>query len=216
MRSTKKEPELAVGWPISRVDNCLARADTDGLVSFVRSRYRDRFFGPISTIRTKDKRGNGFAMMALCSLLVETLHCYRAGLPTTFGGDYSTLDAMSPPAEYAVPKAERLKRGHEAFERFFQLAQNKTHFLDVDGKTFCSVIRNGLLHQAQTKQGWRIRTGEKVMWNPADKILDRNKFALALEAAFEAYLTELRIASWSDDIWLKARRKIWWLIQMSR
>jgi hypothetical protein len=80
-------------------------------------------------------------------------------------------------------------------------------------KVFYSAIRNGLLHQAQTKQGWRIRSGESQLWNETDKIVDRTRFSNALKQAFENYLEELRTAAWDDDLWLKARRKIWWLIQ---
>lgn len=36
-----------------------------------------------------------------------------------------------------------------------------------------------------------------------------------VKKAFEKYVEGLRTAAWDDDIWLKARRKIWWLIQLS-
>lgn len=48
------------------------------------------------------------------------------------------------------------------------------------------------------------------------KFVDRTKFANALDVAFDKYVEELKAAAWDDDIWLKARPKIWWLIQMSR
>jgi hypothetical protein len=92
---------------------------------------------------------------------------------------------------------------------------HKTLFPGVDGGVLYSAIRNGLLHQAQTKQGWRIRSGEPQIWNEADKIVDRTMFAKALKAAFRKYVEELKAASWDDDLWLKSRRKIWWLIQLS-
>jgi hypothetical protein len=45
--------------------------------------------------------------------------------------------------------------------------------------------------------------------------VDRTRFANSLEEAFEKYVEELRIAAWDDDLWVKARRKIWWLIKLS-
>jgi hypothetical protein len=90
-----------------------------------------------------------------------------------------------------------------------------THPLRVDGTTFYQAIRNGLLHQAQTKEGWRIRTEQPALWNHTDRIIDRNKFADALTAAFGKYTEELGAAKWDDLVWLRARRKLWWLLKFS-
>jgi len=71
----QKEPELATGWPISKVEECLAAADKESLLQFVVRRYEERFLKPIRTLGSapRNYRGYGFAIMALCSLLVESL-----------------------------------------------------------------------------------------------------------------------------------------------
>ncbi|MGE5113687.1 MAG: hypothetical protein ACM3JB_22720 [Acidobacteriaceae bacterium] len=210
------EPELAGGWSISRVRLALDCADKVSLTTFLAKRYEERFFEPIQRLRLSPGHyhGYGFAIMALCSLLVESLQCYRDGLPTTHDGEYRGLASFSPPAEYDVPAAER-KNGLEAFKRFFAVPQNRNLFPDVDGEVFYRAIRNGILHQAQTKNGWRIRTGQAKLWNSVEKVLDRDKFADATASAFKKYIEELEAADWNDQIWTKARRKIWWLIQLS-
>jgi hypothetical protein len=85
----------------------------------------------------------------------------------------------------------------------------------MDGSEFYHSIRNGLLHQAQTKRGWTIRIGQKKLCDPTNKIIDRDQFAGRLEAAFKSYLRELRRNDWTSDIWQEAERKIWWLVRLS-
>jgi hypothetical protein len=213
--STTSEPELAKGWSINRIQDCLQADDKRSLILFLDQRYEERFLEPIRTLRTSPRHmhGYGFAIMALCSLLIETLQCYRE-LPTTNGGEYAGLAAFNPPPQYDIPQLEK-KNGRKAFEDFFSIVSHQTLFSDVDGATFYGAIRNGLLHQAQTKQGWRIRTGQTLLWNAKDKIVDRNKFADALTCAFRQYINDLNQAEWDSDIWHKARRKIWWLVRLS-
>jgi hypothetical protein len=208
------EPELANGWPTSRVENCLGSADATGLISFLKKRHEERFFKPIKTLRSapKQHQGFGFAIMALCSLLIETFQCYREGLPTTDGGELKRLADFAPPSEYAIPRS---KSGEQVFVDFFAMAKTDHLFTDVDGATFYRAIRNGLLHQAQTKQGWRIRRFQSKLWDSDVHIIDRDKFVDDLIAAFDVYLGDLRLAGWDDDLWKMARRKIWWLIKLS-
>jgi fido (protein-threonine AMPylation protein) len=153
--------------------------------------------------------------MALCSLLIESLQCYRYGLPTTHKPEYARLlTDFTPAHDYRIDPAEH-RSGLKTFEDFFARDIHRALFPDVDGKVFYFAIRNGLLHQAQTKDGWRIRSNEPQLWNEATKVVDRTRFANSLEEAFEKYVEELRIAAWDDDLWVKARRKIWWLIKLS-
>lgn len=196
---------------------CLDSAEKDSLLQFIDERYQERFFDPITKLMDSHGQlhGFGFAIMALCSLLIESLQCYRYGLPTTHDGEYAALSRLfTPPIEYQIQPNER-RNGKTAFIDFFSSDAHRTLFPNVDGVVFYNAIRNGLLHQAQTKQGWRIRSDQPQVWNASDKIVDRTKFADALKSAFEKYVEELRAAAWDDDLWLKARRKILWLIQLS-
>jgi hypothetical protein len=171
---------------------------------------------PIKTLRAAQNpaRGYGFSIMALCSLLIESLQSYRYGLPTTNRGEFARLAAFNPPPEYDVPEHER-KSGIDVFVDFFSFPAHQILFDGVDGRTFYQAIRNGLLHQAQTKDGWRIRTGQPTLWNDADRIIDRNKFADAMATAFDKYTIELATAKWDELVWLRARRKLWWLLRFS-
>lgn len=211
----KHDPRLARGWPASKVQKCLDNQKKDELVRFLKARFKERFFRPIDCLKEApgNLQGYGFAMMALCSLLVESIQSFRDGLPSTYRRELSKLGQYNPPKQYEVPKIDWPKNGADVFKRFFSTYRGL--FTDVDGGEFYRSIRNGLLHQAQTKNGWSLRTGQKKLWNPAKKIVDRDRFAESLEDTLKSYLKELEHAGWNSPVWQKAARKTWWLIRLS-
>src|SRR6266851_7053282 len=90
--------ELARGWTVDEVRGSLnnegSRMD---LIDFVRARYNERFFGSIHLLvkePTAEQR-HGFAIMALCCLLVETMESYRRGLPSTNARELEKLNKAS-------------------------------------------------------------------------------------------------------------------------
>lgn len=209
----KRDPYLASHWRASRVRSSLRSKRKKDLINFLRARYEERFFEPIRYLRNAGNlQGYGIAMMSLCSLLVESIQCLRDGLPSTNGGELKRLAALTPPKKYDVPSAE-WKNGETAFKDFF--ADYSALFPDIDGEEFYRNVRNGLLHQAQTKNGWIIRVDQVKLFDPARKIINRNFFVTSLENAFKEYLDELRRNTRESVVWKKARRKIWWLIRLS-
>lgn len=191
----------------------LRTKDSTGLIEFIEQRHRERFFEPIQQLRTSkaNAQGYGFAMMALCSLLVETIQSYRDGLPTTNPGELGRLrNLRGVPTAYQLPAKLRVN-GAAAFRRFFQ--HFRRDFDGIGGIRFDKNVRNGLLHQAQTKRGWKIGTGKPSLY--AGKTIDRNIFASRLDQAFSSYLAELRSRKWDTAVWRNARRKTWWLIRLS-
>lgn len=208
------DPKLASRWPASRVRRCLRRKLKKDLIGFLHDRYQERFFRPIRRLRKAEgnSQGYGIAVMSLCSLLVESIHCCRLGLPSTNAGELRSLRRCQVPKGYAVPKSEE-RSGPAVFCDFF--TQYSSLFPDIDGAEFYRNVRNGLLHQAQTKDGWVIRVKQRKLCDFGRRVIDRNLFADALESAFQSYLAELRANDWKSDIWEKTRRKVWWLIRLS-
>lgn len=209
----KRDLLLASGWCTSRVRRCLRTQDGSGLIEFIRQRHTERFFEPIQLLGSaaKNDQGYGFAMMALCSLLVETIQSYRDGLPTTYGGELKRLKNLkSVPKTYQIPAGLQVN-GKKAFRRFFR--SFRTEFDGLSGAQFYQNVRNGLLHQAQTKGGWKI--GKRKASLCLAKTIDRDIFATRLKVAFDKYLSELDNSDWDSNLWKHARRKIWWLIRLS-
>jgi hypothetical protein len=173
----KNEIRLASNWPISRVRTCFRRKDKGSLIQFIRERHRERFFDPISRLKSApgNVQGYGFAIMAICALLVETIESYKEGLPTTFGSDLDNLRAKARvPARYQIPPA-LTAGGGRTFKRFFRAYNPR--FPKLTGYQFYQNIRNGLLHQAQTKRKWTLRKWGPISCDVSKKIIYRDKFA---------------------------------------
>lgn len=211
----KRDPYLAATWRASKVRSCLRRKDKDGLVRFLRERHQERFFQPLIHLKSApgNMQGYGFAMMAVCALLVETIQSYRDGLPTTYAPELRKLRNRSgvPPA-YKIPPTLQVN-GKETFQRFFRAYTH--NFGGLSGARFYRNIRNGLLHQGQTKAGWTIWKRGFRVWDAKQKKIFRDDFAEALETSFEGYLAVLQKRKWKSRLWTNAARKIWWLIRLS-
>jgi len=215
VKATNSDSDLAIGWPASKVATALESAEKALLVQFLKRRYEDRFIHPIQTLRSAPKNSHGcaFAVMALCSMLIETMQCYRQGFPTTHQPEFDQLKkSINVPQEYYLAEVEA---GLQVFKDFFSLPAHRVLFCGVDGEIFYKDLRNGIVHQGQTKGGWKIEKGQTQLWNDQERIVDPDQFASALESAFNRYIDELSKAKWEDKVWKRARRKIWWLTRSS-
>lgn len=210
-----QDSEFASGWRRRKILKCLKNKRTLELVCFIEARHRERFFRPIKELNSAsgNLQGYGFGSMAICCLLIETIQSYRDGLPTTDGRELSRLrNLKQTPSRYVLP-ANLKVRGQKTFERFFH--HYHSLFPGISAVSFYKNVRCGLLHQGQTKHRWTVRAFGSGVADSARRIIHRNSFSDALESAFQRYLDELRTRSWKDATWVKASRKIWWLIRTS-
>lgn len=213
--ATDRPIHLSRNWTVTKVEDALEQDDKNRLFQFLTERYRERFFAPIKLLIDESKHRKpsgdwrfGFSIMALCCLLIETIQCYREGLPTTSGHELRTCRVIRDLHPECELPSNRVT-GEGAFARFFQ--DHQKDFPDVDGVEFYSSVRCGLLHQAQTKNGWAF-SGSGVLCNPHTRTINRTKFAEALEDCFGRYISSL---STDGDAWKRARRKIRWLCRLS-
>ena len=211
--------KLARNWSKARVLECLANKETSEIIRFLGERYDERFFSPINCLRKApgNTNGYGFAIMALCCLLVETIQCYREGLPCSNGTELNELADLplnsTAPSDYKLVKPLQAS-SKSAFIGFFSNSTHQKCFPKVDGKEFYLKIRCGLLHQAQTNGTWLLmKTG--TFWDSSKKMINRDEFAQRLQECFSGYLKELNEHAWDENIWKSARKKIWWLAQLS-
>ena len=224
---SSSDPLLARNWRKSKVLMCHENKERLGLVCFLRERYEERFFEPIRVLieSSASNRGYGFAAMSLCCLLIETVQGYRLGWPSSHWAELrdlaAALDQNILPDRYyemAPPFDSHHYSSEIAFTSFFNEPKHFAHFPDLKGKgqVFYRMIRCGLLHQAQTKDSWRITTSGKC-WddNPQMKTVNRNLFSSCLKDCFDGLLDELEDAAWDEDPWKCTRKKIWWLAQTS-
>jgi hypothetical protein len=211
--------ELAPDCQINEVQDWLDAGSTSQLAFFLRKRHEARFFGPIECLRKAGDTysGYGFSMMSLCCLLTETIQCYREGMPTTSKREWAELVEIQ--GKESVPLDYQLqplipKNGREVFIQFF--SDSQSFFPNLDGSDFYHYIRNGLLHQAQTKKGWTIDATGTLVCDPPLKHINRNLFAYALHNCFDHYIRILEAKHWDDPEWKRAAKKVWWLIRISK
>lgn len=219
------DPKLARNWPKSRVLQTHDAKQTHELVRFLRARYTERFFEPIRCLKRApgNVQGYGFAVMSLCCLLIETLQCYRLGWPSSHPSDLSAwaklpLNKSLPDPDYELrgPFDNQTIASSIAFESFFSDPKHRPFFPNVSGSAFYQQIRCGLLHQAQTKGGWRIvRSGSYWDDTAGQKAINRDEFSQRLEDCFAGFLKELEGGGWDQDPWKNTRKKLWWLAQTS-
>ena len=230
--------ELASQWEIETVLDALRSKKRLQLAQFIEDRYETRFFEPIRLLEREAIRGipwklgdtdptepirpYGFAIMSLACQMVETLESYRLGVPTTNKGDFGKIERdgnySHRPAEVDCDEADILGTG-EAFKKFFET--HSKEFPSIDGAEFYANVRNALLHQSQTRNGWVLnihhpdevspRSGEVLV----EKILYRDTFVRTLRASFETFLKDLRENPADDDKWKMPERKIWWIAWLS-
>lgn len=167
-------------------------------------RMQERFFEPIRLLlnsdspRTSSNCGEhsptgmtpGFAVMALSCLVIDALQAFREGRDSENPAIFDCLRKQ--------PATAKSFKDFLAGSRHFRSDFTRT----IAGR-FSQDVRNALLHNAETRKGWLI-----AGTNPKNKIvrkigkgyvLNRTKFASALEEEFKDYVASLRKPS-SPDI----------------
>lgn len=164
-------------------------------------RMRERFLSSIDALIVADTKPDsqseasvgaphcvpGFAIMALCCLLIETLQGFREDPP-------SAVDPIGPCAFPPGPCIRPPSGTNQHFIRFLQRPAFNGAFNHKVAKRFNSGIRNGILHEAETRR-WVIWRDEPVgaIVAPEDDgyALNRSLFYAAVKREFESYLSEL-------------------------
>ena len=217
MTKDSNEVKLASNWSVKRVSDCLNAGQKHELIQFLSDRHRERFFEPIEILQgaKSSGRGFGFAIMALCSLLIETIESYKKGLPTSNRADFDDLFEGIDILPYKKDDIKKeIKDSRQMFEDFFKDLENKACFPDVNGGLFFQKIRCGLLHQAQTKGGWRIIRSGKY-WDETSLSINRDEFAVRLRKCFDRFLKHLEMTEWGEGVWPMVMRKIFLLTKSS-
>jgi hypothetical protein len=209
-------------WPKLRTQ--LLAGDEDAwsrAVYILECRMNERFFGCIELLLKGTKTGSqrivpGFAIMALCCILIETLQAFYEGhimtppeLPDREcpypNGDCLKMPRPLESAEKCSFPESPCVRTPPTARSFVHFLRDSPHFADFNSharSSFSIQIRNGLLHDAETRGGWLIRKSD-----PKDKILERRdqqyvlnrtRFYKALKAEFRDYLARLRRSSSED------------------
>ena len=151
--------------------------DWDNAINIFISRMEPRYLEPIRLLIAEDskidvrERRFGFTITAIMCLLIETLYCFKNGIIDNSG------------------------RGNakKAFVEFLTTSKSfESEFNSQTAYIFYDHFRNGILHQAETKEMSRIRdVGPLVRIIQNSIAINRSEFFKLLENEFHIYVDEL-------------------------
>ena len=168
---------LARGVTVAKYQRMEESRDIAGITEFLRRRFLERYICPATT-----REKHGFTMMAVACLMIEALESFYQGWPDTNG------------------------KSKKAFCKF--LDRNSNFHLPKGGsEAFYKNVRCGILHQAETTGGWRIRRNGDL-FDPKSKVINATRFLHEMKKSLEGYCNELRGADWNSRIWKNFRKKM--------
>ena len=114
---------------VAQVTVWLDRGERKRVADFVQARFMDRYFQPAESL--DDREDSGFAIMALCWLVVESL------------------------SVFTVVGRRATRKAKEHFRQVFDREPTFSVFRGYS-KEFYVNVRCGIHHQGETTGGWRI------------------------------------------------------------
>lgn len=152
--------------------------DRKAIAEAIRRRFTDRYITPV-----RGKNKHGFTMMAVSCLMIEALESFRQGWETSEG------------------------RSKAAFCFFFDTNEP---FKDFRGhaQAFYINVRCGILHQAETTGGWRIRRDSSPLFDSTTLTVNANHFLSGLEQVLADFCDALKTADWNSPEWKRVRNRM--------
>lgn len=152
------------------------------LATLIKERLRERYVDPVEGMRLEQK--NGFAVMALSCLLIETLESFYRGW-------------------------QKSPNSNLAFCGFFDRHASLVPEFKGYAQSFYANVRCGILHQGETTQGWTItRKAAASLFEPASLAIHATKFNRILGTAIDQYSKALATSALSEDVWKNFLKKM--------
>lgn len=173
---------------VSQLERMIAEKDEKDkqtLISVIEHRLSRRFLKVIDNAKKEDL--SSFMTMAICCLLIEALECFYQGLPDT----------------------NKSGEGERVFKSFFARAKGDFPGLLENGTDFYLNVRGGILHQAETMNGWFLIKEGKIFEDRGKvKIINGESFYDATKKAVFDYLKLLNDENFKSELWNKAFDKL--------
>jgi hypothetical protein len=159
---------------------------------FFEERIRTRYQNPINAIlKMEDNLGEGFAVVNLQCSLIETIESFINGWiyhndkkSDISTGWYLRKTEKINRVKNPLNQKENLKN-EDIFISFFKNRET-IKILNIDGLDFYKSVRCGLLHETQTKNGWKI-WADGVDKSIDNKVIYRNNFQRDIEKVIVNY-----------------------------
>jgi hypothetical protein len=163
-----------------------AEKDREGITSFLRERFTERYFAPLESMRAP----HGFLTMAVSCLLIESIQAFRKGWQGV---------------------TDRRKKPYREFFRAYPSFGVTTAQADE----LYDNIRSGILHLGETYGGWRVhRRGPMLDFEL--RTVNANLFLAEVRRCFDEYCQKLQRSPWTSKPWIKFRNRMNDLIRNCR
>lgn len=181
---------------ISQVNQWISASNTGELARFLYQRLYRRYIKSFEykALDYKKDFKDGFSIMANCCLLIETYVSFTVpALKNTFGKSEKCFGYFF----VTYPR----------FHYFSTGGLLATQYADTNNPTkdnglphdFYSNVRCGILHNGETRNGWKIgRSGE--LFNPVEKKINATKFLKGLKKTIEELYQNLQNSNFNDPI----------------
>src|SRR3972149_10288935 len=187
MSKTEPKTELARGFTIADYLELRPRLDPDipetdeweRVLAAFRTRIEERFLEAIPDLARHDNLPDaerpivaGFAILTLDCLIIDALQSFREGRIST--GDKTTASS---------------------FRNFLRRQRFSSSLSKSDCYLFYRDVRNGLLHNGETRGNWKIRFGLGTMLvkdlTTGTRTIDRHVFHKAIVDEFDEFFQAL-------------------------
>lgn len=164
---------------ISEYKSFVEEQESQKIIDFVRQRFTERYIDPM---RVEREKKNGFTIMAVSCLMIESLESFYQGW------------------------SDSNRKSQLAFCSFFDRNKNFA-FIQGHSEAFYKCVRCGILHQGETTKGWHIRRKGPV-FTEKTKTINAKRFHDEIEVALNNYCAFLENSDWNSDIWKNLRNKM--------
>ena len=157
----------------------------DDIADFIYKRHYWRYIKPFEfeDLTYIKEYNNGFAIMACCCLLIETLESFYRGLAQS--------------------------RNELNFLKFFTRDEEFKEFaIDDIPSQFYKHIRCGILHQGETTGGWTINRKSAKLLDKSNRKINASLFLKKLKQSLENYRETLKNSDWNSPVWENLRDKL--------
>ena len=157
---------------------------------FFEERIETRYLKPIEAIlNMEDNKGEGFAVVNLQCSLIETIESFING----WVYNATKTEDKKGNTWYSEDKIAEYRKGKELknIDIFVSFFDNREPFKSykIKGDDFYNDVRCGLLHETQTKNGWKIKANNKdnTVSITNDKTIYRESFHRDIKKVIKNY-----------------------------
>lgn len=177
MNSFQSSAKLSPTITVARYQEFERGKNREAIARLIQERFSARYLDPVSS-----GKQHGFAMMAISCLMVEALESFIRGWPDSNG------------------------KSKEAFRSFFDRNDAFQIFRSCPDDFYYGV-RCGILHQAETTRGLRIkRVGP--LFESSTRTINANEFVSRLKEVLADYCEQLKRQPWDSEMWSNLRKKM--------